>query len=720
MMPGVPAVAGLAAAGSEAWTATAPAMGWVEALPGILLAAAFLWLPGALVARLAGARGLVTAAVAPVLTLGILAVLVLVQVLASSLLGVGLWTGSIVLGTLLLAALVALVTRQLVGWRAVPDRTPDARPRERRLDALPAALGCLVSGVTFALATGRAGTPEQSNDSPFHLSAIARVADRGDGSWQVVRGTTGHSGFYPPLFDDVAALLVRITHLDVVSAANTLLLLVVALVWPLGVDALVRTILTAGGGSSPRWHPERVGRAAAMALVPATAVFPAQLLQFGALWPNLLGIALLPVVIAALVDLTYPRGRTGERASLWTPALDWTVLGLGSLALGLAHPSALLSFGVLAGALVAAGLWRWGRASLQAGRRGRVLLLAGVALGGAVLVAALVGRSAALSSVTSFVADQPWTLPEALARAAGGDLVLGIRRPAAGVLALVGVVSCLVRRRHRWLVVGWALAVTQVVLAGAVDSPVTALLTGAWYHETARLSAASAVATLALAAIGAVSIAVWLSRIHVRGVRWAVSALLAVACAGWVAVGIRDVHAVTRDTYQDVSLDRSLVTAPEAQLYARALRPTPGSDVEVVLPEPGEVDRAGVPGTAPGVVGDPFGGAMFAALYSGRPTPIRHFGQALTGPAGSEAAAAGVVARSLRTYAADAEVCAAVRRLGIGYAVEDTRPVWTNDPRAASFAGLRGLGGAAGFELVEREGTVSVYRLTSCLSTSSR
>lgn len=701
---------------AASWSAVAPAASWWSVAPQVVLAALALCLPGAVVARMAGARGLVAAAVAPILTLGMLALLVLVQVPLSPRFGLW-WPRSVLLGLVLLV-LLAVVVHLLVGWRVVPDRTPDARPRERRADALPAAVGALASGAVLLHATGAAGTPEQSNDSPFHLSAIARVADEGDGSWQVVRAVTGHRGFYPPLFDDTAALLVRTLHLDVVAASNVLLLLVVALVWPLGVDALVRTVLTAGRVDGPRWRPERVARAAAMLLVPATAVFPAQLLQFGALWPNLLGIAVIPAVIAALVDLTYPAGRVGQRASLWTPALDWTVLVLGGAALLLAHPDSLLSFVVLGSGLLVAGPWRWARRQWAAGRRGVVaaLALATVVLAAGAVV--LLARSSLLHTVSGFSAHRPWTVREALLRVVGGDLVTGIRRPLAGTLALVGIGACLVRRRHRWLVLGWVLAAAQVVLAASVQAPVTALLTGAWYTEPARLSSALLVATMALAGVGAVTVVVGVARVSRTGLRRVLAGVLAVVVLGWLGVGVRDVHTIARDTYQGLGPDRSLVTPAEAALYARVLR-AGGTGAEVRLPTSG-VDAHGVPYASPGVIGDPFGGAMFAALYSGRPTPVRHFGQALGGTAGSVAGDTGILAAHLRELATTPAVCAAARRLHVGYVVEDTHPIWTEDPRAASYRGLRHLGGVRGLDLVARDDGVSVYRLTACLTSPAR
>lgn len=698
------------------WVAAVPGLTWWQALPALLGAVVLLWAPGAVIARLTGARGRELLAVSPVLTTGSLGALAAAGSLVPGLRHT--WTGGWALAALVLTACGALVLRYLVGWRAVPE--PDDRARSPRLDVLPVALACLVSGVTFALASGAAGTIEQSNDSPLHLLAVQRVATTGDGSWQNVRAVTGDTGFYPPLADDLAALLLRVLHavrvpVDVVSASSVLLMVCVALVWPLGIDALVRAVVGPRG--------DRAARIGAMLVVPATAAFPAQLLAFGALWPNLLGLALAPAVLAAACTLLDGRPRRGRGSGAWTPVLALLVLLVGALALALAHPSALLSTGVAGlGLLVGAGL--------RLARRRRLLGRAVLAVGtlGALAGILLLVRMA--PAVTRFSSSQPWSVPQALGHVAALDPVAGTAPALAGVLALVGVVDSVAHRRHLWLVVGWALTALQVVLAGAVDARATSVLTGLWYHEPARLSAALALTCIPLAALGAGALVRLAARAlpdrtavpapaeappvqptggaSVRGAtaatratgprpsRAAVAALGVVAVA-WAGVGLRDVHAVERDTYQGLTADRTLVTPAEMALFQRTLGTT------------GDADGTG------GVVGDPFGGAMFATLASGRPSVVNHFGQNLVRgtPAGQLSDTARVVYHFDR-LTTDPQVCAAVRRLHVGYAVEDSRPIWTNDARASSFGALRGLEGRPGLQLVGREGTTSVYRITAC------
>ncbi|MCH8627128.1 hypothetical protein MM440_04840 [Arsenicicoccus piscis] len=62
-------------------------------------------------------------------------------------------------------------------------------------------------------------------------------------------------------------------------------------------------------------------------------------------------------------------------------------------------------------------------------------------------------------------------------------------------------------------------------------------------------------------------------------------------------------------------------------------------------------------------------------------------------------------------------MCAAARRLNIGYVVDDSHRIWPGHNNAVSFAGLHDLGrltGVPGLIPIGREGSVTVYRITGC------
>lgn len=69
-----------------------------------------------------------------------------------------------------------------------------------------------------------------------------------------------------------------------------------------------------------------------------------------------------------------------------------------------------------------------------------------------------------------------------------------------------------------------------------------------------------------------------------------------------------------------------------------------------------------------------------------------------------------------RDFATDPQVCAAVQRLHVGYAVDDPRVLWSDDAtrRPYSYPGVTGLSGVRGLSEVASEGPVTIYRVEPC------
>jgi hypothetical protein len=143
-------------------------------------------------------------------------------------------------------------------------------------------------------------------------------------------------------------------------------------VWPLSCVALVRVLV------GPSWS--------ALAATPVVAVgfiaYPWSLLSFGVLWPNLIGLSLVPAALATVlvvIGTGAPGSLTRPRAALLLPVL---VVGLG-----LGHPNTVFSLAVLAAfpVLGAAALLLF--RLFRAGRRAVAVLLG---LAGAAAVAAVV------------------------------------------------------------------------------------------------------------------------------------------------------------------------------------------------------------------------------------------------------------------------------------------------------------------------------------------
>lgn len=644
-------------------------------------------LPGLIVAVAGRVPRALWLGLVPALSVGVVAV----GVIGCTLTGLGWGWAAIALSTLLVAGTVAAC---VVGLGAVPQRVrPVAADRSRpsyltrRTDLLADLLATgLVLG-SLMVAMGRPSNVHQANDAPFHANAIARVASSGDPSWLEVFGTNAPfatSGFYPPVFHALGSLPVGALRLDAMTAANLMVLTVAGIVWPLGMLTLARVLWP--GRSLPVW--------ATAVLVPAVVVQPALLITYGGLWTNLSGVCLLPALVAVALVTLRPAAARG-RWQVGSAAPAGLVIAVG---VALMHTAALLN-GLMIVALLVVGAG--GSAVLRGWRHGggRRALSAVVVAGVVVLAAAfgwLMTHSLTATTVrgTSALNDVsvPWALWQALALATSmspGSAVLA-------VLIVVGLVAGVARRELRWLVAGHLITAACFVLAAGTDTRLAGLLTGLWYREPKRFAAVLAVTGIALAVLGILALGDWLGALAARRRRpwpYAVTPVSAATLAVLAAVSVTarapfDTHStvtLVRYNYQDVPLDRNLVTPAEAATYA-ALQRDPDGKV---------------------VVGDPFNGGSFAPIYARHPGLITHVVM-------QREPQLDLVEAHLRELSTRPDVCAAINRFGIGYVTEDTNEIWDDHANYPRYAGLRQLSGVRGLELIARDGSVSVYRIVGC------
>lgn len=675
-------------------------MTWVPVLPALLVAALLLTVPGLLVGLALGLRNEPSLGAAPLLSV----VTVALAIPLSSVLGLE-W------GLLPIAATTAvLVLGGLLCWwlarRFLPATAVAARrdpPRSARLDLLTfsitAVAGAAWVGAVCIHTIGDVATVQQTFDGVFHVNAIARVAETGSaspGTVSATSNTTGAAPFYPPLFHALGGLLVAWLGLTPVVAANVLAVVVAAVVWVLSMALLGHVVLAR----------RRLGVAACVLAACAMPVFPYLLMSFGVLWPNLLSVAVLPTVLAFVVVVL---GESEVPTIPWATSLVGGVLSLAGLYY--AHPGGVfaavaLALPVLASSLVSLGATVWRRRPL-----GPFWAVLGAVL---VVVALRVAWNLVLSvpQVQSTMKFD-WRATMTMAQAFGNALALATPlSPASWLLAwlVVGGAALAIRHRHqRWLVLAHAVVVYLYMLAAGSDEQTSQELTGFWYNDQYRLAALLPITGAPLAGLALVrcrdlllrALSLWR---HRRGshqessnpgrrgpdiLRWgAAGAVLAVVVlllpGQWRLVGPAY---VLRGGYYPGSDASELIDQPERQLYARLLAPAPGDEALVI--------------------GDPWTGGALAGPISGREGVYGHMINRMDPDRE-------LLSTRFRELATDRAVCAAVRRLGIGYAVEDTRHFRPDDPRTRTYPGIDGLAGRPGLELLGRDGTVSVYRVLPC------
>ncbi|OLL75212.1 hypothetical protein Ae168Ps1_3612c [Pseudonocardia sp. Ae168_Ps1] len=686
-------------------------MSWLSAVPLVVLAAAWLTLPGLLVGVAAGLRGIAVWGAAPLLSVGLIAG----SAVAGSMVGVP-WSGAVPVAAACVFALVVVGARRLVLGRPLVPGPALARARtaqawaslrqggpDRRWTGLAALGGMLIAwALGFRAAIRGMDRPDalsQTFDANFHYNAVARILNTADASSLTVGGLVNSPGFYPSAWHGVVSLVAPLTPGpgEIVVASNVVALVTTLLVWPLSVLMLVRTLTGRSAGAA----------LAAPVLALGFIAFPWTLVTYGALWPNLLGVALVPAALAAVALAARPGlgpdpvspARPGPyppgRVARWFPVV------VGVLALGLAHPNALFGAVVVAAPPVLWGVTGAIRRGLRAGRWQTVRALAAVpavaGVGG--VLAWFMFVSPVLDGIRGYYWEPQVTVAGAIGNAVlhspnGNDPAWSI-----AVLTLAGAVVAPRRARTSWLVPAHVL-VCALYVVGA--SSWSSIWTGVWYNDAPRIAALVPVTAAPLAALGLVALCSLVRRVACL-VRDALTRA-APAVESWprpraavlVAVGVLAVVATSGGLYQRSHIDQlaGIYQTPEQVLV--------GPEQAQFLRYAGEL----LPADAV-VAQNPWAGTAMLWPLTDRKVLFPH----LTGVWSPDQQ---LIAERLRDAANDPSVCAAVAETGVGYVVTAPPTFWQPDPLAENWPGLDDLADADGFELLAEDGDNALWRITAC------
>lgn len=669
-------------------------MTWAQAVPVAMVTAAWCVLPGALVARAAGLRGAVCWGAGPLVSVALIAT---TAVLAGRA-GVpwGLWPvlGATAVLALLCAAVSAAVRRVRRG-RAEPGGDPGDRPpfllragHDGPLGGIALTIGTAVTAaigwLTVMLAFGPVDAISPTYDAIYHYSAVARIVQTGDASSLTLGelNSPGRPSAYPAAWHDVVSLVVASTGASIPAASNLAAFAAAAVVWPLSCTLLVRQVVGRRAGAL----------LVAPVLATAFTAMPWLLLNWGVLWPNLLGLALVPAGLAAVVTVL---GLTRDSAVGRFRAL---LLGAAAVpALALAHPNAAVSLLVLSLSplVVAAGI-----TTVRHVRRHRFATAALAPAGALAAVAAVVwllAWSPYLDGVRAF----DWQASMGAREALTGVLWNGTnKRPelvVVSVLVVVGAVLALRHARTAWLVPAHLTSALLYTLAVAREGDLVTALTGAWYNDSHRLAAMVPITGVPLATLGVLG-AAGLAVRAVAALRRAETTpergrLLAVPAAAVLAAAL-------------VLLTDGFRIGVHAAVIADAYRYETG---RVLQPGQREFLEAAGRATAPGAVvaANPWTGNGLLYPLTGRQVLFPHL-------SGTWTPDQELVRMRLHDVARDPVVCPALRATGVGYVIDGPVTWWPWDPRADTYPGLSEIDRAPGFEPVLSGGGSTLYRITAC------
>lgn len=443
----------------------------------IVLYAAALWLPGALVGALAGLRGWTLAATAPLLTYAIAGLAgPLVTAVGGRWSAAAFATATIVVGAA--AVGVRLVLRRRWPTSAQVRTGPDW---SRVAHVGVAVTVAVATGVGIAAVLGGIGTLAaipQDWDAVFHASGIRYIADTGDGSVYGMGRTNWFEGnihlYYPNAYHLVAAAVYQMSGAGVPTVLNAHTVLVP------GMLALTLVAVVHRCGGRPV-----LAAGTALAAVATTAVY--DLLWRGPLLPFATGVALTPLVAVLVRDLL---DAPGPRAAL-RPAAVFVAAMAGYLCL---HPAILVGAVVFVAPMLAG---RWWSRPREAAREIGVLVglgLLALAVGGVEVAGALStgGNTEKL--------DRP--AETGLAQAVGQVVTFGHGADTVqlrlALLMLVGLVTAGRLGALRWVLGTAAVFGALFVLTAAVADPTARAVSSIWWDDSWRLAA---LVTLPLAVV---------------------------------------------------------------------------------------------------------------------------------------------------------------------------------------------------------------------------
>ena len=665
---------------------------WFSLIPVFLAAAVLLFVPGALVGAAAGLRTSLVIAMAPAISIAIIAG---TGVVAPA---VGLAWGPVpIAAATALTALALLAARLWIAGRRPGRREVGARRRPGRGTIAAWCVAWPLSAAVTGYTVGRLfNTPDaisQTFDAVFHLNAVEWILKTGNASSLRLLLEAPQGSVYPLGWHTLVAAAMRLCGAtDIPLATNATALAVSGLVWTSGCLALTHILL--------RGRPLALLVAAVMA--GSFSAFPILLLNWGVLYPNFLSVALLPALLAAARELVPTAG--ARPTGLVLPA---GALGVGGL--GLTQPNTaatlLLALVILAVARAVTTV-RTPPAERPAGALRRQALVSGG------LAAALVLTWILMRPPRS--AGELWGANYA-ASSSIGEAITSMPAPlwmiwVPAVLAFIGFVAALRTDGYRWLAALHATTGALYVVARSTqDADLRFFLVGIWYNDSNRLAALLPVTAVPLAALGMLVVTRWARALaaQLSAAQWARGARERLAAAGervrilswwrWAACPVLVLFLVQTGPLSGAMSD-SVKTLERTYMFS-ADSPSITPDERALIDElPDLIDKDAV------VAVDPRSGAALAYALAGVDTTLKH----LLHRHDPEVY---VIQDKLNKAATDPTVCPAIRKLGATYALYFPGKTISNQK---PFPGFTHLDTAPGFELVARQGDAALYRITAC------
>lgn len=450
---------------------------WLSLIPVFAIAVAIAYLPGFVVLLPTRLKLLGKLSGAPVVSIAIFAI----SATVANLVGLKWGLGSVLLWTFALTVLTAILS-SFGGRLRLVNGLADARPELLRISQY--LLGMIVAGIIIGggllPSFHDPDTIAQRFDNAFHLNAIAGILYDGTASPLTLTQNMG-GGFYPAGWHEFVALTILVSGAALNHAVHLCTFAVVYVVWPLACAALLETV----------FRPYAAVRILLGTICLSMIAFPYVVLNWGLIYPNILGFALVPALTALIVQMC-ALARICLPINLET---GW-ILVLFMVGAGISHPNAVfLALAFTAPAIVLGVVRRLKVTEAGSVRRSRVE----AALLTLVLIALAIGWKILQPGLGEAMWERYETYSQALGEFISGTSIgiPGIK--AVSVLAFVGLVFLCTDRVRRWLLAGiLVIAALFVVGAGWPSGVFRDLVVGVFYRDTRRTGMVAALAGVLL------------------------------------------------------------------------------------------------------------------------------------------------------------------------------------------------------------------------------
>lgn len=468
----------------------------------ILCAAVVLFVPGFLLMRALGMPRGTSLCAAP--AMGVAFYTLLGEV--NHLLGVASGPLTLLVGPSVMLGAVAV-------WRSLRERGTEPSGISVAAALRYAAIGLAAFWIIFYRRIPFDALLMEYYDNVFHFNNVRAIAESGDYSLLhalryyatpadvKIAPWPASSSFYPYGWHFVCALVLQMSSKSMALASNAVNYVMCGAVFPLGM-ALLNEAVT---------PDDPHARLAGSLVATAATGFPWMLVLLWPLFPNSLGLALVPATAGLFV--VGVRDKSGREKMLYALVFALSLIGVAAT-----HPNAVFTLLVLIfpflGGRILAGqgitfrgrhLSRWTLAALYCVACGCVWLLL------------------YLSPAFQGIVDYNWGTDLSLTDGLHDVLTMGymyhmdLDEPQylLTALAVIGCISALKAKSGRWTIGAFALASTilygELVLSS--ENVLKHLLAGFWYTDPYRVAASTTICVLPLVTLGLAACLRWFDRV---------------------------------------------------------------------------------------------------------------------------------------------------------------------------------------------------------------